>query len=227
MIEVQHVKKKFGKRIVLQDISFQVKPGERVVIVGRNGCGKSTLLQILAGAVRPDGGELVYFGKQPLKDSRVFRKYCGYVPQDNPLMEELSVLDNLRLWGYHKRHPDPVILEQFGLEEMLHRKVELLSGGMKRRVSFACATIVHPPLLLLDEPTTALDICYRNEIRQWMDHYQQNGGMIIMTTHEESEIIQAQYCFVMRDGELVKITDAQRNMESILNMTEEENERNV
>lgn len=137
-------------------------------------------------------------------------------------MEDLSVLDNLRLWGFRKSRPDPVILQQFGLEELLNRNVELLSGGMKRRVSIACAAIAHPPVMLLDEPTTALDICYREEIRQWMNLYQKRGGIIVMTTHEESEIMDAQHCLVMNAGRLYEVADADRNMRHILEMTREE-----
>ena len=137
MIEVTNISKSYGKKQILKDISFKADAGERVVIVGRNGCGKTTLLKILAGAMDPDGGKLNYFGENPLKNSAVFRKNCGYVPQENPLMEELSVLDNLRLWGFNKNKPDEVILEQFELGELLKTKVSKLSGGMKRRVSLA------------------------------------------------------------------------------------------
>ena len=224
MIEIQHIKISFGRRNVLEDISFQASAGENVVIVGRNGCGKSTLLQILAGAIRPDAGEIRYFGENPLKNRKLFPRYCGYVPQENPLMEDLSVLDNLRLWGFRKSKPDPVILDQFGLENLLNRKVSVLAGGMKRRVGIACAAIAHPPVMLMDEPTTALDICYREEIRKWIRRYQQRGGIVVMTTHEESEIMEATHCLVMNEGKLYRVTDANREMGRILSMTREERE---
>lgn len=222
MIEVLHIRKSYGKKTVLKDVSFCAMPGECVVFVGRNGCGKSTLLQILAGALRPDSGDITCFGDQPLRRRALFRKYCGYVPQENPLMEELTVLDNLRLWGFRKSHPDVVILQQFGLEDLLNRNVESLSGGMKRRVSIACAAMMHPPVMLLDEPTNALDICYREEFYQWLSLYQQYGGIVLMTTHEESEIMNAQRCMVMNNGRLFELKDTERNMKSILNLTEEE-----
>lgn len=233
MIEVRHLKKSYGKKLVLEDISFQAQPGEMVVIVGRNGCGKSTLLQILAGAIPPDSGEIRYFDACPLKNKKMFRTYCGYVPQENPLMEELSVLDNLRLWGFRKSHPDAVILQQFGLEELQNRRVEQLSGGMKRRVSIACAAIAHPPVMLMDEPTTALDFCYREEIRRWMRLYCQRGGIIVMTTHEEAEMMEAQHCLVMNAGTLYELEDHERNemhrncegteqLRCMMNMTREE-----
>ena len=91
MIEVTQIRKSYGKKKVLSDITFQVKPGECVAIAGKNGCGKSTLMQIMAGILKPDGGELCYFGKKAAYKSSTFRRFCGYVPQENPLMEELTV----------------------------------------------------------------------------------------------------------------------------------------
>ena len=221
MIEVTNISKSYGKKQILKDISFKADAGERVVIVGRNGCGKTTLLKILAGAMEPDGGNLNYFGENPLKNSAVFRKNCGYVPQENPLMEELSVLDNLRLWGFNKNKPDEVILEQFELGELLKTKVSKLSGGMKRRVSLACGVIEHPGFLIMDEPTAALDIYYRDELLQWLRKYQNNSGIVLMTTHEESEIIGADHCYVMRGGTLFKIDDSERDIKTILDYTKE------
>ncbi len=200
MIEVSHIKKKFGRKQILRDISFQVKCGERVAVVGRNGCGKSTLLQIMAGILKADEGSIRYFRQEAGKDKKVFRKYCGYVPQDNPLMEELSVKDNLRLWGAGRNAASEKVIEQFGLEEIMHVPVENLSGGMKRRLSIACALLEWPPVLLLDEPTTALDIYYQENVRQWMGQYLEMNGIIVMTTHDEKEILAADRCLVMKDG---------------------------
>lgn len=216
VIKTEHIQKSYGKKKILKDISFQGARGERIVIVGLNGCGKSTLLQILAGVMKADSGELYYDDQNPYKNRQLFRKKCGYVPQENPLMEDLTVLDNLRLWGYRKRKPDHVLLEQFGLEELLGQKVEQLSGGMKRRVSIACAAIPHPPIMLLDEPTTALDIFYRDELEQWMKLYQSRGGVIVMTTHEEAEIASADRCLVMKDGFLTELTASERDMKAVL-----------
>jgi ABC-2 type transport system ATP-binding protein len=219
VIQVSHVKKNYRKKAVLTDISFSANAGEWVVIAGRNGCGKSTLLQILAGAMKPADGELRYMGADPLKKRQLFRQLCGYVPQQDPLMEELSVLDNLRLWGYRKRRPDQILLEQFGLTKLLRQPVETLSGGMKRRVSFACATITHPQILLLDEPSAALDIFYRDEMHRWMEQYVGRGGTILMTSHDEAEIMQAGRCLVMNHGRLYELSDADRSMRRILELT--------
>ena len=82
----------------VDDVSFSIYPGETLGLVGESGCGKSTLLRILAGADKPDGGSIEYGGHNAMKNPKIFREYAGYVPQDNPLFENLTVSDNLKLW---------------------------------------------------------------------------------------------------------------------------------
>lgn len=201
MIEVSHISKKYGKKQVLTDISFCAKTGECIAIVGKNGCGKSTLLQILSGVTKTDAGTIRYFG-QDGTSQKVIRSFCGYVPQENPLMDELSVRDNLRLWqGKDKRLTDSVVAE-FRLEEIMRQKVKTLSGGMKRRLAIACALLKMPPIMIMDEPTTALDLYFKDSIEQWMKQYQSANGTIIMTTHDEAEIANADRCLIMQDGML-------------------------
>ena len=89
MIELLHINKKYGHKQVLKDISLSAKSGECIAIVGKNGCGKSTLLQIMAGIIPADSGDICYFGQDVKRNTKLFRKYCGYVPQENPLMEEI------------------------------------------------------------------------------------------------------------------------------------------
>lgn len=215
MIEVVHIQKRLGKKQVLNDISFQVKSGECVAIVGKNGCGKSTLLQIMAGVLRTDHGQVRYFGKDALADKRVVRQYCGYVPQDNPLMEELTVRDNLKLWAGKSKEIQQKVIEQFQLEEIMKQQVAKLSGGMKRRLGIACAMLPWPPVLLLDEPTSALDIYYKESILQWIRQYQKMNGIVVMTTHDEKEILSADRCLVMREGTMLELDRAEISMERI------------
>ena len=202
-VEVSAVSRHYRKKQVLREISFDVESGESVVIVGKNGCGKSTLLQIMAGAQKAGCG----------KSSR---KYYGYVPQENPLFEELSVKDNLKFWGAGKKENLNSVIEQFQLEEMLHMKVEKLSGGMKRRLAIACAFVELPPVLLLDEPTAALDIYYKESILEWLSKYKQMNGTIIMTSHEEQEIVFADRCLLMDNGQMRELSrDPQKRLEEI------------
>lgn len=205
MIEVKGIKKKYGKHQVLNDINFAVSSGQKIAIVGKNGCGKSTLLQIMAGVLKADGGSICYFGHDAFKEKDIFKGYCGYVPQENPLMEELSVKDNLLLWKPKDQRTKDLVIEQFELEDILKKKVKELSGGMKRRLSLACTMMQWPPILLLDEPTTALDLYYKESIDKWLDKYCQMNGIVVITSHEESEILSADKCLYMADGEIKDI----------------------
>lgn len=215
MIEVSHISKKYGKKHILHDISFQVKSGECVAIVGKNGCGKSTLLQIMAGILKTDAGNIRYFGKETGNNRKVFRKYCGYVPQDNPLMEELTVRDNLRLWGYKENVAGENVIRQFQMHELLGMPVATLSGGMKRRLSIACALLENPPIMLLDEPTTALDIHYQESVRCWMKEYQEMNGIVVMITHDEHEILTSDRCLVMNEGKMTELIKKDISMSTI------------
>lgn len=203
MIEVKHISKHYGKKQILNDVSFQVEKGERVVIVGKNGSGKTTLLRIMSGLVKADMGEIIYCGQSMKESSKLFRKYCGYVPQENPLIEELSVKDNLRLWSNDKETCDKII-ERFELQEILKMQVMKLSGGMKRRLSIACALLTKPAILILDEPTTALDLYYKDDILSWLKAYQKDGGVVLMTSHDENEILSADRCFILSAGQLLE-----------------------
>ena len=222
MIEVSNVQKRYGKKLVLNDISFKLNCGESAAIVGRNGCGKTTLMQILAGIEKPDEGKIKYFGKDVLKEKVYFNRFCGYVPQETPLMEELSVKDNLKLWGAKHSPVYEQVLDEFHLREMMKMPVPRLSGGMKRRLGIACALAQQPPVLLLDEPTTALDLYYKDSIGQWLLKFKRMNGMIVMATHDEKEILSCDRCFVMKNGTLKVLEKAAFNIEVIRNMLIEE-----
>ena len=210
MIQVTHIKKKYGKKVVLEDITFSVHPGECVAIIGENGCGKSTLLKIMAGVMKADAGEYSYYGKK--KDTN---KLCGYVPQENPLLEDLSVKDNLFLWGGKNALQQTEVLEEFQLKELLDTSVKNLSGGMKRRLSIACSMLKMPSVLLLDEPTAGLDLFYKEQILAWIKSYQEKNGMVLIVTHEEQEILSATRCLLMEDGKIIELKKEELTEEKI------------
>lgn len=187
-VEIQGIKKSFGRKEILKDISFHADTGEQIAIIGRNGCGKSTLLQILTGLLRPDGGKVTYFQTNVLGNRSAFSKYCGYLPQENPLLGELSVQDNISLWSGRLGRPDAKLIQMFDLEDILKTPVNKLSGGMKRRVSIACSLVKWPPIVIMDEPTSALDYYFRKEIRRWMKEYRDAGGILIIATHDDAEM---------------------------------------
>ena len=172
-------------------------------------------MQILAGAIRPDAGEISFFGKNPLQKRTYFRKYVGYVPQEPPLIDELTVKDNLKLWGVWQSEHRELLLSSFELEELLKTEVRKLSGGMKRRLSIACALAQWPPILLLDEPTTALDLYYKDNIQQWLMQYRSMNGIVLLTSHDENEILSCDRCLIMKQGKLTELTGEDLTIEEI------------
>lgn len=215
MITVADIASSYGRKRILKGASFTAQKGECIGIVGANGCGKSTLLSILAGTLKPKSGAVIYGGRtawtdagagRMRRDPEVIRRMTGYVPQENPLIPELSVYDNLRLW-----YPDKSVLRQelsqgflslLGIGEFVDKQVNKLSGGMKKRVSIGIAMSDMPPILLLDEPSAALDLICKEDIRMYLQTYLQRGGTVVITTHEESELALCSKIYVMKNGVL-------------------------
>ena len=214
MIEIENIVSAYGRKKVLQGVTFSAERGECIGIVGPNGCGKSTLLSAMAGVLRPLSGTIRYYGKDALQNRVVFQKMTGYVPQENPLMPELSVYDNLRLW-----YPDKAELEKeleqgflqiLGIPEFVGKTVSKLSGGMKKRVSIGIALSGMPPVLILDEPSAALDLVCKEDIKRYLQIYLERKGTVVITTHEESELSLCNSLYVMKAGKLVQVDKSLR-----------------
>lgn len=206
-IEVTDISKKYGRKQVLTDINFTAEKGDCIGIVGANGCGKSTLLKILQGGHKPNGGTITYDGNNPLANHRFFQKYIGYVPQDNPLFANLTVMDNLKLWYCDSRRDlrqdiESGIIKDFKIDSFIKSKVANLSGGMKKRLSIACALATNPQILIMDEPGASLDIIAKNDIVTYMKKYIAGGGTIIISSHEECELSVCTKMYLMKDGVL-------------------------
>lgn len=202
-IEINHIKKRFGKKQVLRDISFTAESGECIGILGANGSGKSTLLTILAGVQKAGGGEFLLNGENLFKNSRLRMQSVGYVPQGTPLIEELTAYDNLLLWYDKKdlkRELESGILKLLSIDEFIKVTVKKMSGGMKKRLSIGCAMAKKPPILLLDEPTAALDIACRQDIAEYLKHYKKDGGILFLTTHDPVELELCDRLYIIKDG---------------------------
>ena len=208
-IEIKHLQKKFKRKQVLQDINLTATAGTCIGILGANGCGKSTMLSILAGVQQADGGEFLCYGVDLLKNAKERTHLVGYVPQGTPLIEELSAKDNLLLW-YDRENMNTQlqdgVLKLLGIDEFLKVPVCKMSGGMKKRLSIGCAMAAHPPVLLLDEPTAALDLACKQKIAAYLRQYKAQGGILLLTTHDVMELDLCDQWYIIKDGVLVPFT---------------------
>ncbi|MBD5509328.1 MAG: ABC transporter ATP-binding protein [Lachnospiraceae bacterium] len=204
-VEVSGIRKSYSKKTVLEDISFSVERGSCVGILGSNGSGKSTLLSILAGVRRADGGSFFYQGADLLRHPGQIPKVLGYVPQGDPLIEELNAWDNLRLWHDRKtlqRELKDGALGMLGIDSFLKTPVHRMSGGMKKRLSIGCAVASHPEILVLDEPSAALDLVCKESIYRYLQAYKAAGGMVLLTTHDVQDLEMCNACYVLKNGKL-------------------------
>lgn len=209
MLTADKITKSYGKHKVLNNVSFKAKKGECIGIIGANGCGKSTLLNILSGVLKADSGTITFSDGSLCTPANV-SGMIGYVPQENPLFEKLSALDNLRFW-YGK---DTVALKDdlsnglpalFRITDYLNKRVENMSGGMKKRLSIACSLAKHQPILILDEPCAALDIPGKEDIHNYLKTYLKEGNTVIITSHEEAEIMMCDVVYFLENGTLTRI----------------------
>lgn len=231
-IEVTGIKKAYSRKKVLTDISFSMDAGNCAAILGSNGSGKSTLLSILAGVRKADSGSFYIRGcrneicrqadghpaygqgkngSAPVQGTDLLRcpgqipKALGYVPQGDPLMEELNAWDNLRMWYDRKtleRELAEGTLKMLGIDSFLKTPVRRMSGGMKKRLSIGCAVVSHPGILVLDEPSAALDPVCKENIRRFLDAYRREGGIVLMATHDAQDLELCDMCYILRDGTL-------------------------
>lgn len=204
--EINNISKSFRGKSVLRGVTFTTEPGEGIGILGANGCGKSTLFSILSGVIKPDGGSFNSDGIDLLSDYKERSSKIGYVPQGTPLMEELSARDNLSLW-YEKedmlRSLDNGVLKMLGIGEFLNVAVRRMSGGMKKRLSIGCAVAQKPSLLLLDEPTAALDLICKENISEYLKDFKASGGTVVIATHDVRELDLCDKIYILKSGVLI------------------------
>jgi ABC-type multidrug transport system ATPase subunit len=161
---------------------------------------------------------MMFNGHNLLKEGTLRNDCLGYVPQTDPLIPELSVFDNLLLW-YKGRRTDfggailTPSIAMLGIEGFLKKPVKALSGGMRKRVSIATALINEPEILILDEPASALDLCYKADIRGYLKEYQSAGHTVIMSTHDAEDLDICDRLYLLKDGEINETDKAIRGAE--------------
>lgn len=206
---LEHIVKSYKGRQVLKDVCLRAQGGRCIGILGANGSGKSTLLSILAGVLRRDGGSFTVDGKDLFADPRLRSACVGFVPQGTPLLEELTAWDNLLLWYDRddlKQELDRGVLQRLGIGEFLKVPVSRMSGGMKKRLSIGCAMAGRPPILLLDEPTAALDLACKEAISDYLRQYKAAGGLLLLTTHDVLELALCDEWHILKNGVLEPFT---------------------
>lgn len=203
MIKIENIQKRYKNKAVLKNISFEMEEGSCVGILGGNGSGKTTLLSVLAGILKADAGAFYCRGKDLLKDHARRRDLVGLIPQSNPLIQELNAWDNLLLWydkGNLKKELKSGIPALLGVDEFLTKPVSKLSGGMKKRLSIACAVANKPKILLMDEPSAALDLVCQEIIHRYIIEHKNSGGSVVLVTHDAAELSLCERHFLLRGG---------------------------
>lgn len=213
ILEVLDIKKSYDKEPILSGISFDVKAGEMLSIVGESGVGKTTLLSIIGLLQNPTEGEITILGRQAngldaAKRAVLRSKSIGFVFQRARLIGSLTALENVLLptwlFGEKKEYTAKAIelLNRLSLSERLHYLPEKLSLGQMRRVALARALLLKPPLLLADEPTNDLDSTTSEVVFAELQQAKYNGSAVIMVTHEEKYAARADRLLRLQSGVL-------------------------
>lgn len=197
MIELQHIWKQFGSRIIFSDLNLNFQSGMVYALIGDSGCGKTTLLNMLAKLETFDKGEIIYKGKSltSLKNEEFYRNELGYLFQNFGLLESQTIRENLELGLIGKKQNKKQEKERLLLQALqavrldylsLNQKIYELSGGEAQRVALAKIILKDPPLILADEPTASLDPKNSKEIMEILLELRNANRTIIIATHNPS-----------------------------------------
>lgn len=190
MIKLQNINKSFGQKKVLTDISFKAKEGEVIGFVGPNGAGKTTTMRVIVGYLKPTSGEIIVDDKNPIEDRIEVLKLIGYLAENNPLYQEMKVLEYLNFIRTIKNDSEGnlnLLIKKTGVEDVLQSRIEELSRGYKQRVGLTSSLLGDPKILILDEPTSGLDPIEQDKIRQLIKDLG-HKKTIILSTHILSEV---------------------------------------
>jgi ABC-2 type transport system ATP-binding protein len=195
LLNVSQLSKSFGGRRAVDGVSFQVRQGQTVGLIGPNGAGKSTTVSMICGLLRADGGSVELDGVTIAQGQNDAKRKIGLVPQDLALYEDLSALENLKLFGALYGLSGALLKERCAqalqlvmLADRAGDKPATFSGGMKRRLNIAAALLHDPQLLILDEPTVGVDPQSRNAIFDTLERLKAEGRALIYTSHYMEEV---------------------------------------
>ena len=207
-IQAQELHKNFGQVKALKGVSLKIESGQIFGLLGPNGAGKTTLIRLLIGSTKPSSGHLSVLGFDPTKQKRAIRKLIGYMPQSPALYEDLSPRENIHFFGHAHRIENisqqvDNVIAFVGLSERAHDPVYKFSGGMKQRVSLACALVHQPKMLLLDEPTSGIDPKLREAFWEHFRELTSRGVTIIVSTHQMNEAMYCDRLAILHQGVLL------------------------
>ena len=211
MIQVQNLTHRYGDRVALSNVSFEVKKGEIFGLLGPNGGGKSTLFRILSTMMVPTQGKAILAGHDVVRDAAAVRRHVGVVFQTQSLDKALTVEENLRAQGHLHGLSGAVLRERMeaamkrlGILDRRKDLVDTLSGGLKRRVEIAKALLHRPQVLLMDEASTGLDPAARRDVSRHVETLRQSEGVtILLTTHILEEADRCDRLVLLHQGNIV------------------------
>src|SRR5277367_4966116 len=198
MIEVAQLRKQYGDFTAVKDVTFTARAGEIFGLLGPNGAGKTTTIGCISSLVTPTSGHVRVNGHDVVRDGLAARRSIGVVPQEIALYDDLSAHENVSYWGgaqglrgVRLRERIDEVLELTGLLDRAKEPIKQFSGGMKRRLNFACGIVHQPKVLLLDEPTVGVDPQSRVRLLDLVREQAQAGTCVLYTTHymEEAETL--------------------------------------
>lgn len=231
MIEVKNISKSYGTIQALSDISLTINRGEIVALLGVNGAGKSTLMKILTGIIQPDKGSVSIFGKDIRKENLAVKRETGYLSEDNPLYDDMYVLEYLNYVAdiYKvKRDAIATLIPQVGLDKETGKKIQTLSRGNRQRVGIAQSLIHNPSFLILDEPTSGLDPNQRDSLNRLFTDISRDK-IILFSSHILQDVKDICTRFVLIDKGVVvadkKIEEIETVEDFFHQITNEDNSR--
>jgi ABC-2 type transport system ATP-binding protein len=211
-IAVEHLTRRFGDFVAVNDVSFDVREGEIFGFLGANGAGKSTTIRMLCGLLRPTSGTARVGGVDVARDPEAVKLRIGYMSQRFSLYETLTVDQNIRffggIYGLEGRRFDErrrFALDMAGLEGREGTLTRDLAGGWRQRLALGCAILHEPPIVFLDEPTGGVDPVSRRQFWRLIDHLSQEGTTVLVTTHYLDEAEHCHRIAVMNAGRLAAL----------------------
>jgi len=209
-ISLSNIEKSYKKQMAVQDISFEVKPGELFGLIGPDGAGKTTLFRILTTLLLPDKGEAKVAGYDIIEDYKAIRKSVGYMPGRFSLYQDLTVEENLTffatIFGTTIEENYHLIKDIYSqIEPFKNRRAGQLSGGMKQKLALSCALIHKPTVLFLDEPTTGVDPVSRKEFWEMLKRLQEQGITILVSTPYMDEAALCDRIALIQEGKILDI----------------------